>query len=229
LTFRLLPKAKTVSVPKGKQVTARTLGAPKKIRIAYISAFSSLKDRAGYTEIRYARASPIVLGKIHWHKLPRLINGRSEICVLSEEITRELNLWLKSADWKMITANGNWSDLPKVAETMLVNIHRIIVSVPIFLAKSRSKLVVGDLHSRMVMKQWSMGEEAQVKKTRIIGRESMTFAWVSKNHIAPKLSQIQLFSLYLGLAKCNLRENTKPAWVHSCYKCVVQKVKPVPL
>jgi len=36
-----------------------------------------------------------------------------------------------------------------------------------------------------------------VKARRVTGRESMTFVLVSKNSIAPELSQIQPFSRYL--------------------------------
>jgi hypothetical protein len=49
LTFQLLPKAKTVSVSKDKQITARTPAARKKIGIANVSALSGLTDLAGYT------------------------------------------------------------------------------------------------------------------------------------------------------------------------------------
>jgi len=52
LTFRLLPKPKTVLVPKDKRVTARTPASLKKMGIAHVSAFSGLKDCAGYTEFR---------------------------------------------------------------------------------------------------------------------------------------------------------------------------------
>jgi hypothetical protein len=90
-------------------------------------------------------------------------------------------------------------------------------------------LVVGDLGRRMVAEGWSMGEEALVKERRVTGRESMALVWVSKNSIAPELSQIQPFSSYLDSAKSNLDENTKAAWVCARYKCVAQKVKPVPL
>ena len=93
LTFRLLPKANMVSVPKDKQDTARTPAAPEKIGIAHVSAFSGLKEYAGYTEFQYARASPTVLGKLHGHKLPILIDGGSEICVMSKEVAKALNIW----------------------------------------------------------------------------------------------------------------------------------------
>jgi len=39
-----------------------------------------------------------------------------------------------------------------------------------------------------------------VKERRVTGRESTTFAWVSKNSIAPELSQIQPFSSYFDSA-----------------------------
>jgi len=139
LTFRLLPKATMVSVPKDKGVTARTPAAPKKIGIAHVSAFSGLKDLAGYTEFRYARASPTVLRRIHGHELPVLIDGGSEICVMSEEVARELNIGWKRADWKMITADCNRSDLSKVAEPVPINVHGIVIPVPIVFARSGSE------------------------------------------------------------------------------------------
>jgi hypothetical protein len=55
-------------------------------------------------------------------------------------------------------------------------------------------LVVGELGRRMVVEEWSMGEEAVVKEWWVTGREPMACAWVSKNGIAPELSQIQSFS-----------------------------------
>jgi hypothetical protein len=142
LTFQLLPKANTVSVPKDRRVTARTPAAPKKIGITPVSAFSGLKDLAGYTKFHYARASPTVLGKIHGHKLPMLIQARSEICVMGEAVARELNIGWKPADWNMITANGNRSALSKVAESVPVNVHGIVIHVPIFLARSGSEQVI---------------------------------------------------------------------------------------
>jgi hypothetical protein len=142
LTSQLLPKAKTVSVPKDKRVTARTLAAPKKIGIAHGSAFSGQNDLAGYTEFRYARASPTVLGRIQGYELPMRIDGGSEICVKSAEVARELNIGWKCADWKMITANGNESDLLKVAESVPVNVHGIVIPVAISLARSGSEQVI---------------------------------------------------------------------------------------
>ena len=68
-----------------------------------------------------------------------------------------------------------------------------------------------------------------MKERRVTERESTTFEWVFKNGITPDLSQIQPFSLYLDSAKCNLDQNSNAAWVHTCYKYVAQKVKPVRL
>jgi hypothetical protein len=98
LTFWLLPTAKTVSVPKDKRVTARNQAAPTKLGIAHISAFSGQTDHTGYTEFPYAMGSPTVLGKIHRYRLPMLIHDGSEICVMGEEVTRELNIGWKCAD-----------------------------------------------------------------------------------------------------------------------------------
>lgn len=62
LNLRLILMAKTVSLPKQKRVSARTLAASKKIGIATVSAFSGLGDHAGLPELRYARASSTVPG-----------------------------------------------------------------------------------------------------------------------------------------------------------------------
>jgi len=55
---------------------------------------------------------------------------------MSEEVSRELNIGWKRADWKMITADGNRFDLSKVAESGPVNVDGIVIPVHIFLAKS---------------------------------------------------------------------------------------------
>jgi len=90
-------------------------------------------------------------------------------------------------------------------------------------------LVVGELGRRMGAEEWSMEGEALVKESKVTGRQSMAVAWVPKNSIPPKLGQIQPFSSYLNSARCNLDENTKTVRVCSRYKCIAQKVKPVPL
>lgn len=136
MTFRLLPKAKTDSLPKHKQVAARTLAVPKKIRTTDFSAFSGLNDNVGYTEFWCTRASPTVLGKIRGYELPMMMDGGVEICMLSEEVTRELNSRWKRADCKMIGANCNQFDLTKVAEFIPINIQGIVIPVTTILAKS---------------------------------------------------------------------------------------------
>jgi hypothetical protein len=82
---------------------------------------------------------------------------------------------------------------------------------------------------RMLTDEWSMGEEAVVQEGRVTGRESTTFAWGFKNSIGPELSQTQPFSPSLDCVKLNLEENPKADWVHARYKCVAQKLQPVPL
>ena len=98
LTLRLLLKAKTVSVPKDKRVAARTLATPKRIAIALVSAFSGRKDHAECAELRNTRASHTVPGKIHGHELPMLIDGGSDICLMSEQVARSLNIGCKHAN-----------------------------------------------------------------------------------------------------------------------------------
>jgi hypothetical protein len=93
LTLWLGPKAHLLAIPKERRVPARTPTSPKKVGIAYVSTFPSIpRDTSGYTEFRYARASPTVQGKINGHRIPMLINGGSEICVMSEDVARELNI-----------------------------------------------------------------------------------------------------------------------------------------
>jgi hypothetical protein len=77
--------------------------------------------------------------------------------------------------------------------------------------EEEEELVVREWGRRMVIEEWPMEEEALGKERRVIGRESITFEWVSKNCIAPEFSQIQPNSLYIGLVKCNLGEHTKAA------------------
>ena len=139
LTFRLLPKAIMVPVPKGKWVTARILAALMKIRISHVAAFSGLKHHVGYITFQYARASPTMLTMLSEHKLPMLIDGGSEICVMREEVAIKLNIRSKHADWKRITANRHPSDLTNVAESVPVNDYGIIIPRPISLAKSGSE------------------------------------------------------------------------------------------
>jgi len=61
---------------------------------------------------------------------------------MSEVIAREFNNRWKHANWKMITADGIQSDMPKVVESVLVNVYGNVISVPIFVAESVSKQVI---------------------------------------------------------------------------------------
>jgi len=131
--------AKTESVPNNKRVASRTPAAPKRIRVVHGSTFSGLEDYAQHSVFRYAIASPIGLGMIYWHKVSTLIDGESEICVMSEVVARELNIWWKRANWEMITADSNWSDLNEVAVSVPINVHGIIIFKPTCFAKARSQ------------------------------------------------------------------------------------------
>jgi len=70
-----------------------------------------------------------------------LIDGGSEICVMSEEVAGELNIGWKRANWKMVTADCNWSDLSKMADSVPVNVHGIVIPLPIFFARSGAEQV----------------------------------------------------------------------------------------
>jgi hypothetical protein len=66
------------------------------------------------------------------HENPTQFNNRSGICLMRGEVTRELNIGQKCANWKMITADGNVFALAKVAESLHVNVHGMVIPVPIF-------------------------------------------------------------------------------------------------
>ena len=87
-----------VSVPRETRVTARTLVSPRKIGFAYVPAFSGWKHHAKYTKFLYTRLSPTILRKIQGQELRMLINGESEICMMSDQVARELNIRLKHGD-----------------------------------------------------------------------------------------------------------------------------------
>ena len=87
-------------------------------------------------------AYPTVLGIIHRHELAMVIDGGSQIWVMSEEVARELNIGWRCAAWNMITADGNRSDLSTVAKSVPVNIHGIVSTRHIFLARSGSEQVI---------------------------------------------------------------------------------------
>lgn len=105
-----------------------------------------MKDYIGYTNFLYTRASATVLGKLDGHELPSLVDGGSEICIMNEEIAREFNIRWNRAGWKMITADDNWSDLTKVAESVPLNVHGIVIPVTICVAKSGSEQVIMGRH-----------------------------------------------------------------------------------
>ena len=71
-----------------------------------------------------------------------IINSGSEICVMSKDITRELNIGWKRANWKIITADGNHLNLTKVSEAITIDIHRIVIPIPLFLDASGSEQVI---------------------------------------------------------------------------------------
>jgi len=142
LTFRLQLENQRVSIPKNTSVGARTPAASKIIGIAHRYAFSGLKDHIRCPECWYVRASPTVLRKLHGYELPIVINGGPQIGVMNEEVPRELNIRWKPAEGRMITPDGNLSDLTKAADYIAVNVHGIIIAMPIFLAQCRSEQVI---------------------------------------------------------------------------------------
>jgi len=73
--------------------------------------------------------------------------------------------------------------------------------------------LVGVLGKRIVAEEWSMGEDALVKESRLTRRESTTFVQDFENTISLEPTEIHVFSSSLDSAKCDLEEITKAAWV----------------
>jgi len=78
---------------------------------------------------------------IHSLTLPVLIGGRSGISMMSEEVAREYNIGWTHAGSSMINPDDNWCYLRKVAESVPINAHVIVLPVSNFLAKSESEQV----------------------------------------------------------------------------------------
>jgi len=58
------------------------------------------------------------------------------ISVMREEVTGVLNIGWNHAGWMMITADGNQSDLTRMAKSMRVNLNGIVIHIPLFVPKS---------------------------------------------------------------------------------------------
>lgn len=91
---------------------------------------------------------------IDQYQLPILNNGGSVICIMSEDFPRKLKIEWKSAHWKMITVDGNWSELTKVATFILVNVHGIVIPVPVIVTNLGSEQAIlchpqGNMHCKV--------------------------------------------------------------------------------
>jgi len=73
---------------------------------------------------------------------PILIDVGSEMVVISEEVTRELNIGWKHANWKMITVDGNRSDLTNMVECVPDNVDSIVILIQMSEAQSCSEYVM---------------------------------------------------------------------------------------
>jgi hypothetical protein len=60
-----------------------------------------------------------------------IINGGWDMCIMSDVVTRELNIEVKSNDWIMITANTNRCNSFKGAVTVPVNVPGMVIPLPI--------------------------------------------------------------------------------------------------
>jgi len=57
---------------------------------------------------------------------------------MSDMVTSDFNIGWQRADWNTIAADGSLCELMMVAESGPVNVHGIVILVPIFFAKSES-------------------------------------------------------------------------------------------
>jgi len=67
------------------------------------------------------------MGNLQGHERVILFNTGSEICAMSEEVTRELICERKQADWKRNTSDGNPSDWTTIENFVPFIIHCIII------------------------------------------------------------------------------------------------------
>ena len=137
---RLQPKHKRI--PKKKCVVAQPHQKPKNAGKGRVTSYAMNRNPKAYNEHRYARASRMVMGRINGYEIPMLIDCGSEICIISEDITKNLGLGWKEVEWKMVMADGNRSDLNKVTESVPIEVHGVTLSVPVFLAHTRSEQVI---------------------------------------------------------------------------------------
>ena len=123
-------------------MVARPAQKPKNAGVARVTSYATNRNPKAYNEHPYARASPTVMGRINGYEMPILIDSGSEICVISEDIAKNLGLGWKDVEGKMVTADGNRSDLTKIAESVLIEVHGFTLSVPVFLAPTVSEQVI---------------------------------------------------------------------------------------
>jgi len=109
-----------------------------KMEIATFSDITRFIDPIRYTEFWYPRACLIILRLMYVYVHLILIDERSEISVMSEQGARELNCAKRHADWRMILADGNLSNLTKVAALLPLHVNGIVIHISIFFEKSSS-------------------------------------------------------------------------------------------
>jgi len=76
--------------------------------------------------------------------LPIHVLGGSVIYLICKEVTRELKILWKEADWHIITGNGNRSDLMNLEESVVVNHYGFVILIPLSSSNSRSQDVTMD-------------------------------------------------------------------------------------
>jgi hypothetical protein len=83
-----------------------------------------------------------------------LLDGGSEICLMSDVVAREFNIKRRCANWRMISDSGNRSNFTNVAESVPINLHGIVIPIPIILANSRSEQVILGCHWKTYTRKW---------------------------------------------------------------------------
>ena len=95
-------------------------------------------DDIGYQTPLYARSSPAVWGKIGGFDVEFVLDSGSEICVMSEDIYKEIadEVAFKKAEWEMISVDGGKNVLRKVCPNTPIDIHGVRISLPVFVSSA---------------------------------------------------------------------------------------------
>ena len=97
---------------------------------------------------------------------------------MSDDVGRELNIGWKCAGRKMITADGNRSTFLNMVQSVPINVHGIVIPVPIILEKFGSEQVIlgrpWETYGQSCERNLDNGS-CQITISAIDGSEQVTF------------------------------------------------------